>query len=100
MRLNVGKIIKKLRLEKGYSQQYLGMKTGLSQFTIHCIEAGKRKTDLKLLQKITDVLDIELETLLQSEDHTNQDNPLNKEDFITSFEYMGKTIRMIYKNKL
>ncbi len=56
--------IKKLRLEKGYSQAKFAELTGLSEDYISLIENGKRTPSLKRLIIIADVLEIDAYKLL------------------------------------
>lgn len=52
-----GKRMKELRAEQGLTQKALGEKVGLSQQAINLLEHDKRRMDLKLYDKIADILD-------------------------------------------
>lgn len=54
----IGNNIRKHRLEKRLTQQYLANQTGLSGSEISRIENGKRNISLKLLLQIADTLGI------------------------------------------
>lgn len=62
--IKIYKNIKKLRLEKGYSQAKFAELTGLSEDYISLIENGKRTPSLKRLIMIADVLEIDAYKLL------------------------------------
>lgn len=62
--INIYKNIKKLRLEKGYSQAKFAELTGLSEDYISLIENGKKTPSLKRLIIIAEVLDIDAYKLL------------------------------------
>lgn len=53
------KKLRKIRIEKGFSQKYIGEQCGLTQQAINRIEQGKRKIDIELLLKISAALDID-----------------------------------------
>lgn len=56
--------IKKLRIEKGISQEYIAQAIGVSRPTYTAIEAGKQKLDLDEAKKLADVFGIDVDTLL------------------------------------
>jgi len=63
----VEKILANLRLQriqKGYSQEYLGEQLGLTQYAYHKIENGKTKLQVKCLLELCMVLEIQVEALL------------------------------------
>lgn len=62
--IKIYKNIKKLRLEKGYSQAKFAELTGLSEDYISLIENGKRTPSLKRLIIIADVLEVDAYKLL------------------------------------
>lgn len=62
--IKIYKNIKKLRLEKGYSQAKFAELTGLSEDYISLIENGKRTPSLKRLIIIADILEIDAYKLL------------------------------------
>lgn len=56
-----GPILKKLRKEKGWSQQALGNKVGLSQERISVIENHPEKVSLDSLLTVLMALDVEMQ---------------------------------------
>lgn len=63
---NIGTKIRKLREEKGLSQEKLVAKCDLSRQTLYLIEKGKKDNpSIKVLTKIANALEITLEELLK-----------------------------------
>lgn len=60
----LGHRIKKIRKEKGYTQQKLSILSGVPQSTISEIERGKRKhPSFQNIKKLTDKLGIKIDDL-------------------------------------
>lgn len=55
--------LKKLRVEKGYSQKKLAELSGISQAAIYQWEKGTRTPKIELLQKVADALNVPLKEL-------------------------------------
>lgn len=66
----LGKNIKKFRTLKGFSQEQLANKVGLSRQTITNWENGYREPDLDKAFKLAEILDVSLEDLLGKEKTT------------------------------
>jgi transcriptional regulator with XRE-family HTH domain len=65
----VGRIaynIKSLRLERGYSQEYVGMKLNMSQNTFSKIELGYVELTVKRMIQIADLLGVDANDLMNS----------------------------------
>jgi transcriptional regulator with XRE-family HTH domain len=58
--------IRILREIKGYTQEYMGIKLGMTQEGYGKIEGGKSKLSMDLLIKISDVLEVEVIDLMQA----------------------------------
>jgi transcriptional regulator with XRE-family HTH domain len=56
--------LRKLRANKGYTQQAFANKVGVSQAYINQIENCKRQPSMKTFVKIAKVLNVQLEELL------------------------------------
>ena len=56
----VGTHIRDIRKSKGVTQRELGERLGISEVAVNRYEAGNQNLTLKTLQKIVDVLDVEL----------------------------------------
>jgi transcriptional regulator with XRE-family HTH domain len=108
----IGKIIKKNRIQLGLTQDKLAKMTGLRRTAITQIEAGRRDINSSELSIFTGILDISLDELLFKpnikHDHENNnygEPEFNKSKFIKLFLYIlencgsrinvGKTV--IYK---
>lgn len=57
--IEIGKLIKKARIQKGWSQKDLAEHSGLKQPHISLIEKGKENLTIGTLAKIAKVLDID-----------------------------------------
>lgn len=63
----IGEKIIKLRKEKGLRVEDIAVRTGLATRTIARIEAGQNNVNLTTLDKIAQVLDVSLASLLEKE---------------------------------
>ena len=66
--IEVGKMIARIRKERGYSQQQLADKLNLSKQAISNYETGKREPDYLTLEAIADVLNGPVSMLISPED--------------------------------
>lgn len=57
---NMGKSLKRVRLEKGLTQEELAEKVGIHPTYVGKIESGKNNISIKMLFKISRVLDVKL----------------------------------------
>lgn len=67
MASRIGKIIKKYRKEKGYTQFKMAEKIGVSEFYISALETGSRKPGRETLIKLSNEMDMPIESLLELE---------------------------------
>jgi len=65
--MSIGINIKKMRVEKGMSQEVLAEKVNVSQATLSNIEVNKSVPDIILLQRFAEVLGIEVNKLLDND---------------------------------
>lgn len=90
--------IKKLRQERGWSQDYLAEKVGIGQQYISKYESGKLSPSFKTLEKLADTFGVSVDFLRTREridlsslnikdkkllDLLNELNDLNEEDLLT-----------------
>lgn len=61
----LGSIVRKLRKEKGFSQEAFAELIGRDARTVVAIETGKRNPTLKTLNKIAKVLNVSLSNLFE-----------------------------------
>jgi len=73
--IDVGKMISKIRKDRGYSQQQLADKLSLSKQAVSNYETGKREPDYVTLEAIADALNVPVTMLISSED---QEQALNE----------------------
>ena len=69
--------LKKVRLEKNYSQDYLAKKLGITQKAYSKIENNETKLNVDVLQRLTEILEVPIESFFR----TNNQPSLN--DFNT-----------------
>lgn len=67
MTSRIGKIIKKYRKEKGYTQFKMAEKIGVSEFYISALETGSRKPGRETLIKLSNEMNMPIESLLELE---------------------------------
>ena len=72
----LGKKLRTLRAEKGYTQEKIPDMLGIPQATYSNLENNKGKVDLKLLEKVASVYEIDMVELLKNESliFYNQEN--------------------------
>ena len=66
---HVGSKIKKLREMRNFTQQHMAKKLGLTQSSYSKIESGETKIDIPKLQKLAEVLSVEVSELLDKGDN-------------------------------
>jgi transcriptional regulator with XRE-family HTH domain len=59
--------LKKARLEKNYSQDYLAKKLGLTQKAYSKIENNETKLNVDVLQRLSEILEVPIEVFFKSE---------------------------------
>ena len=69
--VNVGKIIKKAREDKGVSQEVLSGFADIGRTHLSAIERGKRKPTLETFFKISEALGIKASALMQMIENEN-----------------------------
>ncbi len=70
----IGSRIKKLRSEKGYSQEYLADRLGVSQATLSNIESGKTKPDIDVVKNVCEELEVAILELIEDRKTVYQEN--------------------------
>jgi transcriptional regulator with XRE-family HTH domain len=70
----VGKRIKQVRLEKGFSQEQLGLAIDVSQTYISEIESGTHNISLYVAYKIANSLGVRIDDLTNFDDYQLKDN--------------------------
>lgn len=56
--------LRRLRYEKGYTQEEIAMKLGISQATYSRLESGQSKLDVEMMYKIVKVYGLDLKEFL------------------------------------
>lgn len=66
--LQLGKKLKEIREEFGFSQEFVGKELGITRQAIIAIESGKRKVDSFELFKLVDLYNISVEYLMSEKE--------------------------------
>ena len=61
--------IKRIRIEKGYSQEYMADMLNVSQNAYHKLERGHTRISLKKFIEISKILEIEISELINGPEH-------------------------------
>lgn len=97
--------IRKIRGQKGFSQEYMASQLGVSQRTYGRLEAGKSKISIENLRKISEVLDVDPYKLIgfeYQETFINHENEVGKIQNInhainTNLHTLLKEIKTLYE---
>lgn len=81
--MEFGKLVKKIRMEKGITQLELGKMIGLSEGTMSKIENGIRTPDIPLIEKLAPALGVPYSRLFFYENETD----LTEEEFLIIKHY-------------
>jgi len=81
----VGQRIRTIRTKKGISQEYLAESLGLSQSTLARIEQGKSKLAARLIPKVCETLEAELEDIFDHGIVRIENNTLNNSSMINGY---------------
>ena len=71
--MSVGENIRRIRMEKDFTQAYVAEQAGISQAMLCQIERGTKNPSLQIGKEIADVLECPLECLLGAQDNTDKD---------------------------
>lgn len=97
----IGDKIKSIRELKNFTQEYMAYQLGMTQAGYSKIEKGKTRVNVEKLQKLSVILDLPVEAIInfESEHYLNQKESLEKENFMnsdTSFALMKR----LYEDKI
>jgi len=73
--MNLGDTIRKVRIKKGYSQQFLADTIGISQSKLNRIENGQTEITAKDLLNLCEVLKVNPSEMLEKGSSDNQNIP-------------------------
>lgn len=82
IKLEIGKQIKKLRIDNGYTQEKLSELIGISQRALSSIESGKNFISAETLENLLKIFNTSLEDFFST----------------NSFKEVDELLKMIYKN--
>ncbi len=66
--MQIGEKIKQIRKDKGLQQKQVAIDVGLDQSNYNKIENGRREPSLEVLQKLSAILDVSIDELVNAED--------------------------------
>lgn len=92
----LGKKIRELRIEKGYTLKQLGEMLNLGESTISMYENGKRTPDYDTLTKIAEIFNVSTDYLLG---RTDQRNP-NKLELPSEFKTPEEAMKFILEQNV
>jgi transcriptional regulator with XRE-family HTH domain len=103
--MKTGENIRKIRDLKGFSQEYLANKLGVSQTAIHTIEASITKVTVGRLNKIAKILEVTPEQILEFSDSKIfntpfSDNTSNNGNAVTYINVNFEKERQLYERLL
>jgi transcriptional regulator with XRE-family HTH domain len=104
--IELGDNIRKIRELKGFSQQFLGDELNISQKQVSRIETGKTSASFFIINRVCQVLEVDLKALLNFDDQyvfNNNNNHQNGGEFIaynnTDIERLEKLYERLLKEK-
>ena len=65
VKIKFGKKIKKLRVQKGLSQEKLALIAGIDRTYIPAIEKGERNISISIIERLADGLNVEISELFK-----------------------------------
>lgn len=94
--MNVGKNIKRIRKNKGLTQEQVAKLSNVSKNAIYNYENDKRCPDINVLGKIADALGVSTNDILFEDVDSNEHEVLNKKTYDEG--YLNKLILNIHDN--
>ena len=91
----LGKRIKELRIQRGYTQEYLSEQIGIGQRNLSKIECGNNFVTAETLSKILKTLNIEAKDLFDF-NHKN-DKEILKQEMLQAIIHETIDIELLYK---
>ena len=73
-----GKVLQRLRKDKGFSQEELGFESGYHRTYISLLERGKKSPSLKTIFQLANALDVEPSDLIERVQTSCQSSPGKK----------------------
>jgi transcriptional regulator with XRE-family HTH domain len=101
--MNIGNNIKQIRELKNFSQEYMASEIEVSQSTYSRIESGTTPLKIDTLQRIADVLEVDLSTLLSTTNIFHFNKTANQCGFIhnqTNNTFDKEMLREIIQEEL
>ena len=103
MKTLVGKKIRKIRLEKGYSQEYMAQRLSMSAAGFSKIERGETDMSLGKVVEIAEILEVESQTLLNADEvqilnfNNSHQNTVGNREAHVNYNANDKVIELLEK---
>jgi len=97
--MEIGQKIRKIRELKGYSQECMAINLNVTQITYSRIETGQTKLDLRRLEKISEILEMDILQIL-SFDEKFLFKKCEQSGMKSSTNNMQKAERDLYKTQI
>ena len=88
----LGDRIRKIRILKGYSQEYVSDRLGMSQPNYSYIERNKSKVTFETLNQLAVIFEINISDLINFDDKAKGFNAISKDDFEDAFKLYNALI--------
>jgi transcriptional regulator with XRE-family HTH domain len=98
--MELGIKIKKIRESKNYTQVYMSNKLNISQNTYSKIESGGIKLTVDRLKKISEVLDLSVEDILNNESQVFNFHNSNIDKFYGYIETLHEDNRELFQTSI
>jgi transcriptional regulator with XRE-family HTH domain len=97
--IELGKRLRTLRLERGFTQEYLSDLLKIPQASYSKLENNKGKIDVKVLKKIADLYEIDLVELFKTE-HIINNNQTDSNSSNLIFNQLSQKLIEQYENRI
>ncbi|MGY0425983.1 MAG: helix-turn-helix domain-containing protein [Polaribacter sp.] len=95
MEINIGSKIRKVRKVKGFSQEYMAISLGITQNSYSKLENQKTKLSLELINKISEILEIDFIDLISFDENSIFDKNNNMLD-----NNFSKELKELYEDQI
>ncbi|PAM93775.1 transcriptional regulator [Flavobacterium sp. IR1] len=97
----IGDKIKSIRELKNYTQEYMAYQLGMTQAGYSKIEKGKTRLNLEKLQKLSVILELPVEAIInfETQRYFSQNETIEKEEILCS-DTSFSLIKRLYEDKI
>ncbi len=91
--MDVTEKIRKLRQEKGYSQQYMALKLNISQNAYCKIERGETRLSMEKLGQLAGALDTSIEKMISQEEEATANDKVRLENLEREVNFLKAMLK-------